>query len=70
MADRGRVIIIDYTNHAGIRSTRRIRPIQIHFMKNDFHPDEPQWFLEAFALDRTETRMFAMKDVHSWEVEK
>ncbi len=68
--DRGRIVEIDYTNYQGVRGVRKIRPIALHFEANAFHIADlrPQWFLEAFALDRQETRMFAMKDIHSWKV--
>lgn len=58
-------VTIDYTNHKGIREERRIIPISIHFEENNYHKGA-QWFLRATAVDRNnESRMFAMKDIHS-----
>jgi hypothetical protein len=65
----GVVVIIDYTNHAGVREKRRIIPMRMIYEKNNHHK-EIQWFCWAVALDRNNaTRMFAMRDIHSWEPE-
>jgi predicted DNA-binding transcriptional regulator YafY len=58
-------VIIDYTNYRGERSERRIRPIEIYFGNNTYHP-EPQWLLDALDVDRDLPRTFAMKDIHNW----
>ena len=59
-------VVIDYTNHEGIREERLIDPIGITFMEAPGDTD-PQWVLQARALDRDgKFRLFAMKDIHSW----
>lgn len=63
-----RVVEIDYTNHRGERSVRRIEPdddFPMRFGRTAYHP-EPQWLLDAMDLDKNEERTFAMKDIHSW----
>lgn len=60
---------IDYTNHRGKRSIRRVLPLRIEWGANDWHP-EKQWLLIAFDLDRDGERSFAMKDIHSWRTDK
>jgi predicted DNA-binding transcriptional regulator YafY len=66
------VVVIDYTNHRGDRSTRRIIPDPdqpLWFGVTEFHP-EYQWLLDAFDVDKGQDRTFAMKDIHSWTPEK
>ncbi len=58
-------IILDYTNYRGERSRRTVTPINIHFGSNEWHP-EPQWLLLAMDHDKGNTRLFAVKDIHSW----
>jgi hypothetical protein len=68
------VVLIDYTNYRGERSTYLILPKFVWFGTNMFHP-EPQWLLGAeviakngLTLDYTEVKKeFAMKDIHSWK---
>ena len=67
MADEAQKVIIDYTNHRGVRSVRGIRPLRITFENNEWHP-ETQWLIEAVDLGRDEIRTFAIKDIHSWKV--
>ncbi len=59
-------VIIDYTNWRGERGLRRILPIEVFFGINEFHPGE-QWLLKAIDLDKNVERVFAMKDIHSWQ---
>jgi predicted DNA-binding transcriptional regulator YafY len=65
MTDQNQEVLIDYTNHRGIRRVRGIHPLRIIFESNEWHP-ESQWLLEAFDLGRHEIRTFAMKNIHSW----
>ena len=60
-------VYIDYTNWRGQRSIRRIRPIGIFFLANEWHP-QTQWLVEAIDLTNDETRFFAMKDIHQWSI--
>lgn len=61
----GNLVVIDYTNHRGVRATRVILPARIRFGSSPFHPGI-QWLLEAYDLEKMEDRTFAMKDIHSW----
>lgn len=61
-----RSVIIDYTNHRGQKSQRRIIPIMIGLSATEWHPDE-QWLLQAWDLDKRADRTFAMKDIHGWK---
>ena len=63
--EEGMNVLIDYTNHAGIRATRRILPISIRFAATEWHR-EPQWLLLAKDLDKGVNREFAINDIHSW----
>lgn len=65
MADPAREVMIDYTNWRGERSLRRIRPLQIDFENNEWHP-ETQWLLLAIDVDKGEPRAFALKNIHKW----
>lgn len=60
-------IMIDYTNHAGVRAVREIIPLLngIRFGSTDWH-HEPQWLLDAHDVGKDDMRTFAMKDIHSW----
>lgn len=65
----GRVVVIDYVNHRGERSMRRIVPDDVepfYFGETAWHAG-PQWLLDARDLDKDEDRTFAMKDIHSWK---
>ena len=48
-----------YVNHRGKVSFRTVRPIRIWFGSTAWH-NESQWFMEAFDLDKMETRDFAL----------
>lgn len=58
-------VIIDYTNHRGERSERKVQPWKIEFKSTDFHP-VAQWIMCAWCYERKAIRRFAMKDIHSW----
>lgn len=58
-------VAIDYTNHQGIRGTRRIIPIKMWFGVSDWHL-APQWFIRAVDLDKGESRDFALLKIHGW----
>lgn len=59
-------VVIDYTNHRGERAERTIVPRVVWFGMTRWHPDIPQWLLDAIDVDKQEDRTFAMKDIHSW----
>ncbi|MGP7813776.1 WYL domain-containing protein [Glutamicibacter soli] len=58
-------VIIDYINHRGERSSRRIHPIRIWFGSTEWHPSN-RWLLEAHDYARDSIRNFALSDVHGW----
>lgn len=58
-------IVLDYTNHRGIRSTREVIPLDIYFGSNEWHP-EPQWLLKAFDAQENGLRDFAMAGIHGF----
>jgi ADP-ribose pyrophosphatase YjhB (NUDIX family) len=58
---------IDYVNHRGERSIRRIIPIGIRFGSTEYHP-ELQWLMCANDLTKDDVRTFAMKDIYGWRV--
>jgi predicted DNA-binding transcriptional regulator YafY len=60
-----RLVVINYTNHKGETSDRKILPQKFYFDSTKWHP-EPQWLLDAFDLDKQVPRTFAVKDIHSW----
>ena len=51
-----------YRNWRGEISRRRVVPITVRWDSTEWHP-EPQWLLQAYDLDRTAIRDFAMKDM-------
>lgn len=63
--DRDRMVMIEYTNWRGEKSTRKIIPEKIYFGNTEWHP-HPGWLLVAFDLEKGEMRHFALKDIHNW----
>lgn len=60
---------IDYTNWKGERATRTIQPMgpnPLFFGSTEHHPDL-QWLLKAYDWDKNQDRVFALRDIHSWE---
>lgn len=64
---KDRIVLIDYTNWRGERSTRKVVPQQIFFGSNEWHKD-PCWLMEALDVDKDEFRCFSLHTIHSWEV--
>jgi len=62
----GDPVLIDYTNHNGERSFRRIYPASLSWGHTEWHPDD-QWLLLAYDIDRSVWRHFAMSGIHSWK---
>lgn len=58
-------ITINYTNHRGERSLRRVLPTAIRFGATEYHTT-PQWLLEAFDVGKQADRTFAMRDIDRW----
>jgi hypothetical protein len=64
--DPNKVVSIDYTNYRVERSTRVIIPGLLAFTATEYHP-KPQWLLmSSYDIDKSNTRDFAMADVHKW----
>lgn len=51
-----------YTNYAGKYGIRTVEPIRIYFGATEWHP-EPQWFLEAFDIEKQAVRDFAFSGI-------
>lgn len=64
---RDKAVEINYTNHRGERSMRRVIPVGVHFSSSKWHP-KTQWLLDAFDTHRGFPRSFAMADIHAWSV--
>lgn len=54
LIDPEQVLVIDYTNHAGKRSMRRIIPVRLWFGVSEHHAEQigPQWYLRALDIDK------------------
>lgn len=64
--DLGQAVFFEYRNHRGVHSARHVAPVKVWFGVSPYH-DGPQWFLQAFDLDKgSATRDFAMKDISHW----
>lgn len=63
--DEPSMVLIDYTNHRGENSTRRVVPISIAFKQTEWH--ETGWILTAVDMDKQAIRDFEMSSIHSWE---
>lgn len=57
--------LIDYTNHRGERSWRRIEPSRIYVGSTTYHK-QTQWLLVAHDLDKDALRTYAMRDIHEF----
>ncbi len=64
--DKKQVKIL-YTNWKGITSYRNIIPKSIEFKSTEWHKEE-QWILNAFDVDKSADRGFAIKDIKEWSV--
>lgn len=51
-----------YQNWQGKIGDRTVQPTGIAYGSTEWHP-EPQWFLEAFDVDKQALRQFALNDV-------
>jgi hypothetical protein len=59
-------VILDYTNHRGERSLRKVDAQAIRRGISPYHEGE-QLLVEAFDLDKGLDRTFALRDVHRWQ---
>jgi predicted DNA-binding transcriptional regulator YafY len=64
--DTARAVRIRYTNHRGETFDRRVVPVAIRWGSDLWHPT-PQWLMDAFDLDKRESRTFALRDVGRWQ---
>jgi hypothetical protein len=55
-------IKFDYVNWKGVKGHRKVQIDEFYFGSTEYHP-EPQWLLSAFDLEKSEFRIFAMKDM-------
>lgn len=60
-ADVEKPVRLTYTNWRGEISERTLNPRYVWFGSTEWH-HEPQWFLKAFDLEKSEDRDFALKD--------
>ncbi len=60
-----RIVRFTYTNWRGVKSERRVRPLDLEFKTTPWHPKR-QWFIKAIDYDRKRIRYFAMKDMGKW----
>ncbi len=61
-------VMIDYTNHAGVRAVREIVPSFDNPMRwgsTEWHPEE-QWLLDALDVAKDDLRTFAVANIHGW----
>ena len=57
---------IDYTNHRGERSWRKIKPIKLTWGLSEWH-EGSQWILLAHCYEKNASREFAMSGIHRWK---
>lgn len=63
--EEAQAVCIKYKNHRGEIADRNIYPMSIEFKAAEWHP-EPQWLLEAWDIDKSAERSFAVKDIIKW----
>ena len=54
----------DYVNYKGEIGTREVVPRQVFYGRNDWHTNGPDWFLQAFDMDKNAVRDFRMADIY------
>lgn len=65
MASDTTPVSIVYKNWRGETNKRRIVPNRLWFGANQWHL-MPQWFIEAYDIDKGAMRMFALADIETW----
>lgn len=63
--DQLREIKMLYKNNRGETTVRRLVPIKIFFGQTEWHQDE-QWLLEAYDVDRTANRTYALREIRAF----
>lgn len=63
--DKQGTVMIDYTNHAGVRQFRLIIPVKIWFGATPWH-EEVQWLVDAHDVGKNAPRTFALASIHRW----
>lgn len=59
-------LIFDYVNYRGEQAERRVcPPFNIFFGSTEFHKED-QWMLEAWDIEKSSPRIFAMKDIKAF----
>ena len=61
-----KAVVIDYTDHGGVRRARSIYPQNMFFGKSSLHEGPSQWFLVAYDFEKKAVRHFAMKNIYNW----
>lgn len=56
---------IDYTNHAGERRVRRIKPLRLRFGTTP-KQDVARYVIDGIDLERNVERSFTVREIHSW----
>ena len=62
---QGPDVEIDYTNHAGERRVRRIRPLRLRFGTTP-KQHTPRYVIDAIDLERNVERSFTIAELHRW----
>ena len=56
---------IDYTNHAGERRVRRIKPLRLRFGTTP-KQGTARYVIDAIDLERNVERSFTVGEIHRW----
>jgi len=65
--DMSMMVCIDYVNYRGERSVRTIVPQRLFFGEVEWHPGR-QWILDAWDVEKSAIRSFAIGDICHWGV--
>jgi len=64
-----RTVDIVYHNWKDETAIRRVTPKVFYWGSTTYHP-ENQWLMLAFDEDKKQDRVFAMRDITSWDVKE
>lgn len=68
-ADESAPLLVDYTNHAGERRLRTVRPLgKLWFGETPWHAGR-QWFLSVLDTERGVYRDLALTGIHGFKQE-
>lgn len=59
------IVTFDYTNHRGVKGRRTVVPLSLYWGSNEWHTT-PQYLMDAWDVDKTTKRTFAIKDIRNW----